>query len=123
MKRPDAEQLKKWCNGTLLLQESSVPVEELVIDTRKVAEPEKALFIALKTSRRDGHSFIQQGYEKGIRNFLISEDVDVKQYPASSFIKVNDTLQALQQIAAGYRKQFDIPVIGITGSNGKTIVK
>lgn len=123
MKRPDAEQLKKWCNGTLLLQESSVPVEELVIDTRKVAEPERALFIALKTNRRDGHSFIQQGYEKGIRNFLISEDVDVQQYPASSFIKVNDTLQALQQIAAGYRKQFDIPVIGITGSNGKTIVK
>ena len=123
MKRPDAEQLKKWCNGTLLLQESSVPVEELVIDTRKVAEPEKALFIALKTNRRNGHSFIQQGYEKGIRNFLISEDVDVQQYPASSFIKVNDTLHALQQIAAGYRKQFDIPVIGITGSNGKTIVK
>lgn len=123
MKRPDAEQLKKWCNGTLLLQESSVPIEELVIDTRKVAEPERALFIALKTNRRDGHSFIQQGYEKGIRNFLVSEDVDVQQYPASSFIKVNDTLHALQQIAAGYRKQFDIPVIGITGSNGKTIVK
>lgn len=123
MKRPDAEQLKKWCNGTWLLQESSVPVEELVIDTRKVAEPERALFIALKTSRRDGHSFIQQGYEKGIRNFLVSEDVDVQQYPASSFVKVNDTLHALQQIAAGYRKQFDIPVIGITGSNGKTIVK
>lgn len=123
MKRPDAEQLKKWCNGTLLLQESSVPVEELVIDTRKVAEPEKALFIALKTNRRNGHNFIQQGYEKGIRNFLVSEDVDVQQYPASSFIKVNDTLHALQQIAAGYRKQFDIPVIGITGSNGKTIVK
>lgn len=123
MKRPDAEQLKKWCNGTLLLQESSVPVEELVIDTRKVAEPEKALFIALKTNRRNGHSFIQQGYEKGIRNFLVSEDVDVQQYPASSFIKVNDTLHALQQIAAGYRKQFDISVIGITGSNGKTIVK
>lgn len=123
MKRPDAEQLRKWCNGTLLLQESSVPIEELVIDTRKVAEPEKALFIALKTNRRDGHNFIQQGYEKGIRNFLISEDVDVQQYPASSFIKANDTLHALQQIAAGYRKQFDIPVIGITGSNGKTIVK
>ena len=83
----------------------------------------KALFIAIKTNRRNGHSFIQQGYEKGIRNFLISEDVDVQQYPASSFIKVNDTLHALQQIAAGYRKQFDIPVIGITGSNGKTIVK
>lgn len=123
MKRPDAEQLKKWCNGTLLLQESNVPIEELVIDTRKVAEPENALFIAIKTNRRDGHNFIQQGYEKGIRNFLVSENVDVLNYPASSFIKVNDTLQALQQIATGYRKQFDIPVIGITGSNGKTIVK
>jgi alanine racemase len=113
MKRPEAEQLRKWCNGTLLLHENTVSVEELVIDTRKVAEPEKALFIALKTNRRDGHGFIQQGYEKGIRNFLVSEDVDVQQYPASSFIKVNDTLHALQQIASGYRKQFDIPVIGI----------
>ncbi|OSZ79669.1 bifunctional UDP-N-acetylmuramoyl-tripeptide:D-alanyl-D-alanine ligase/alanine racemase [Chitinophagaceae bacterium IBVUCB1] len=123
MQRPGAEQLKKWCNGTMLLHENDIAIEELVIDTRKVAEPENALFIALQTSRRDGHSFIPQAYEKGIRNFLVSQDVDVQPYQGACFIKVNDTLAALQQIAAGYRKQFDIPVIGITGSNGKTVVK
>jgi Alr-MurF fusion protein len=123
MKRPDKEQLRKWCNGVLLSSGNDALIEELAIDTRKVAQPENTLFIALHTQRRDGHSFINDGYEKGIRNFLVSQDVDVAKYPASNFIKVTDTQTALQQIAAGYRKQFDIPVIGITGSNGKTIVK
>lgn len=123
IKRPQAEELRKWCNGIMLLQENDIAIAELVIDTRKVAEPEKALFIALKTNRRDGHSFIQQAYEKGIRNFLVSVDIDTAQYLGANFIQVNDTLIALQQIATGYRKQFDIPVIGITGSNGKTVVK
>ncbi len=123
MKRPDKEQLRKWCNGVLLSAGNDAWIEELAIDTRKVAQPENTLFIALHTQRRDGHSFINDGYEKGIRNFLVSQDVDVAKYPAANFIKVNDTQTALQQIAAAYRKQFNIPVIGITGSNGKTIVK
>ncbi len=123
IQRPQAELLRKWCNGTMLLQENNIAIEELVIDTRKVAEPERALFIALKTARRDGHGFIQQAYEKGIRNFLVSADADIAQYAGANFIQVKDTLTALQQIATGYRKQFDIPVIGITGSNGKTVVK
>lgn len=123
MKRPDKEQLRKWCNGVLLSAGNDALIEELAIDTRKVAQPENTLFIALHTQRRDGHSFINDGYEKGIRNFLVSQDVDLAKYPAANFIKVNDTQTALQQIAAAYRKQFNIPVIGITGSNGKTIVK
>jgi alanine racemase len=123
MKRPDKEQLRKWCNGVLLSAGNDAWIEELAIDTRKVAQPENTLFIALHTQRRDGHSFINDGYEKGIRNFLVSQDVDVAKYPAANFIKVNDTQTALQLIAAGYRKQFNIPVIGITGSNGKTVVK
>lgn len=123
MKRPDKEQLRKWCNGVLLSAGNDAWIEELAIDTRKIAQPENTLFIALHTQRRDGHSFINDGYEKGVRNFLVSQDVDVAKYPAANFIKVTDTQTALQQIAAAYRKQFDIPVIGITGSNGKTIVK
>ncbi len=121
--RPSIGQLCQWSNGIWLAQDKDIQIEELVIDTRKIAQPENALFIALKTERRNGHSFIANAYEKGIRNFLVDEAVDTLAYPASNFIKVNNSLTALQQIAATHRKQFDIPVIGVTGSNGKTIVK
>jgi alanine racemase len=121
--RPDITQLCKWCNGKLLLHENKIEIEELVIDTRKVAEPEKSLFIAIKTDRRDGHSFLETAYEKGIRNFLVDEDIDAEKFEGSNFIQVKETLIALQQITAAYRKLFDIPVVGITGSNGKTVVK
>ncbi len=121
--RVPTEQLRKWCNGTWLAEGNDIVVEELSIDSRKVAEPEKTLFIVLKTSRRDGHEFIADAYEKGVRNFLVSEQLNVFLYPGSNFILVPDTLNALQQIVSAYRKLFHIPVIGITGSNGKTIVK
>lgn len=116
-------QVQKWCNGNWLSKDEDVVIEELVIDTRKIARPENAMFIALKTSRRDGHSFIADAYEKGVRNFLIDEAIDISKYAASNFIKVPNSLNAIQQVVAAYRKQFHIPVIGITGSNGKTIIK
>jgi alanine racemase len=115
--------IAKWCNGSVLQHDNDIVLEELVIDSRKVAQPENAMFVALTTQRRDGHSFIEGAYEKGIRNFLVSKDVDTVVYEGANFVKVKDTLTALQNIAAMYRKSFDIPVIGITGSNGKTIVK
>lgn len=98
-------------------------IRNLVIDSRKIVSPEFSLFIALPAARRDGHSFIADAYEKGIRNFLVQQEVQTGQYPGSNFILVKDTLTALQQVVAAYRKQFNIPVIGITGSNGKTVVK
>lgn len=122
-RRPDGEQLRKWCNGEWLAQENNTPVEELVIDSRKISEPEASLFIAIKAQRRDGHSFIDEVYEKGVRNFLVDRNIDTGKYNGANFIKVADTQVALQQFSAAYRKQFDIPVIGITGSNGKTVVK
>src|SRR5439155_10209283 len=73
--------------------------------------------------RRDGHQFIPELYKKGIRNFVVSEAIETAAYPQSNFISVKDTLAALQQLAAYHRTRFNIPVIGITGSNGKTIVK
>jgi alanine racemase len=98
-------------------------IEYLVLDSRKMYSPATALFFALKGPRRDGHQFIAEVYKKGVRNFVVSEPVETGTYPEASFIFVNDTLQALQQLAAYHRRQFTIPVIGITGSNGKTIVK
>jgi Alr-MurF fusion protein len=98
-------------------------VEHLLIDSRRVIHPSTALFFAITTSRRDGHDFIKEAYNKGVRGFVIQKEIDTKLFPEASFLHVADTLKALQQLAAHHRQKFSIPVIGITGSNGKTIVK
>src|SRR5690348_17201655 len=105
------------------LSSTDIPIEYLLTDSRKVFAPSQTLFFALKGQRRNGHQFINELYKKGVRSFVISETVDETQYPAANFLKVTDTLVALQSLAAYNRKQYTIPVIGITGSNGKTIVK
>ncbi|XZF12451.1 bifunctional UDP-N-acetylmuramoyl-tripeptide:D-alanyl-D-alanine ligase/alanine racemase [Chitinophagaceae bacterium MMS25-I14] len=117
------EQIRVWCQGVWLAMHTDTIIEELIIDSRKINEPETALFIALKASHRDGHGFIADAYDKGVRNFLVQAPIDTALYPGANFIQVGDTLHALQQFATQYRRQFSIPVIGITGSNGKTIVK
>src|ERR1051325_6201267 len=98
-------------------------IEQLLLDSRKINSPATSLFFALKGPRRDGHIFIAEAYDKGVRNFVVSEKIDETAYPDANFILVDDTLIALRQLATYHRKQFQIPVIGITGSNGKTIVK
>jgi alanine racemase len=117
------ETLRKWCGGEWLTAPSESPITELAIDTRKVNSPKQAMFIALRTSRRNGHDFIRAAYDAGIRLFLISKEINTGLYHDAAFILVKDTGIALQAIAAGHRKQYNIPVIGITGSNGKTVVK
>jgi alanine racemase len=117
------QQIVSWCGGTWLHHYADSIIKELVTDSRKVYQPEYALFIAIQTPQRNGHNYLQSAYKKGVRNFLVHQSVDAGQLPESNIILVQDTLQALQQIAAGHRKQYTIPVVGITGSNGKTIVK
>lgn len=121
--KTDIKTICGWVNGTWLQKGGDNMVEELCIDSRKIAKPETALFVALKTRHRDGHAFIAPAYEKGVRNFLVSAGIDTTPFPGANFIRVADTQAALQQLAIVHRKQFDIPCIGITGSNGKTIVK
>jgi Alr-MurF fusion protein len=98
-------------------------ITHLLLDSRKVHSSGTSLFFALKGPRRDGHQFISELYKKGVRNFVVSEKINAANYPGATFLLVNDTLDALQLLAANHRRQFSIPVIGITGSNGKTIVK
>ena len=142
-------------------------IKYLSVDSRKIFFPAETLFFAIVTPQRDGHTFIKELYEQGVRSFVISKAVNISpnfvsdlfaqdnesrrrgtqlklktaslllmekvpqadevadsgQFPEAGFVTVPDTLQALQQIAAYHRSQFSIPVIGITGSNGKTIVK
>lgn len=96
---------------------------DLVYDTRKVSgDPSKLVFVALKGANRDGHSFLLEAHKKGIRHFIVSDVSDLK-FPGN-YLMVKDTLAAVQALAANWRqKDFFPEVIGITGSNGKTIVK
>lgn len=119
------KQLASACNGVL---HSDISEEKIIrflsTDSRKIVFTEKSMFIAITGLSHNGHDFIKSAYEKGVRCFLVSKlPEDSSRFSETAFILVPDTIVALQQIAARHRKQFDLPVIGITGSNGKTIVK
>lgn len=113
----------KITKGTLLRVAHHEPIYHLLIDSRKLTQTNNTLFFAIKGARQNGHQYIQLLYDKGIRNFIIEEEIDVLNFPAANFIKVKNSIEALQQITAFHRHQFQIPIIGVTGSNGKTVVK
>lgn len=92
----------------------------LLYDSRKVQHPAQSIFFAIRTAHSDGHRFVHDAYAKGVRAFVVSEETVLED---AVVIRVADTLKALQKLAAYHRSQFHLPVIGITGSNGKTIVK
>jgi alanine racemase len=99
-------------------------ISTLLIDSRKLSNPEGTLFFALETKNNDAHAFVSDLYNKGVRNFVVNRILpEWAQFNQVNFLKVKNTLSALQKIAAAHRNRFEIPVIGITGSNGKTIVK
>jgi len=104
------------------LHESTIV--HLLTDSRDLFYPKETLFFALKTKNNDGHKFVTELYELQVRNFVVEKvHPEWSEYTDANFIVVNDSLAALQKLAAHHRRQFDIPVVGITGSNGKTIVK
>lgn len=97
----------------------------VLTDSRSLCFPEETLFFALKSERNDGHNYIPELYGRGVRNFVVEtvpEDWN-KRYPDSNFLKVVGSLEALQRLAERHRDEYLIPVVGITGSNGKTMVK
>ena len=116
--------IARLINGRLLSSDDESNILHLLTDSRKVTQPESSLFFALLSERNDGHKYIEELYSKGVRNFVIglhySFPVLLK---GCTVIAVSDTLAALQQLAAYHRSKFSLPVAGITGSNGKTIVK
>lgn len=97
-------------------------VSFLLTDSRSLCFPEETLFFALKSERNDGHQYVAELYRRGVRNFVLSS-LPSEAFDDANFLVVPDTLKALQQLAASHRAAFDIPVVGITGSNGKTMVK
>lgn len=116
-------ELAKLVKGHLIAPQKEASIRYLLLDSRKLVYPEGSLFVALVTPNRDGHQFIEELYEKGVRCFMISKAIPFSNYPDGHFIEVKDTLSSLHALVAAHRRRFDIPVIGITGSNGKTIVK
>jgi len=125
-----------FTNGILYAGKNKpVSISEILIDSRRLVHPELTLFVALVSGRNDGHRYIDELFGKGVRNFLISTlphqngsnpgkvDEFWNNNNEANFILVENTMEALQQLGAAHRSKFSIPVIGITGSNGKTIVK
>ncbi len=105
--------------------EKDATIGWLLTDSRSLCFPEQTLFFALRTKRNDGHKYISELYRRGVRSFVVEqvpEDYQT-QYPDANFLKVPSPLAALQRLAERHRDEFNIPVVGITGSNGKTWVK
>ncbi len=99
-------------------------VSILLTDSRRLSFPEQSLFFAIRTKTNDGHKYLHELYNLRVRHFVVTDlPDDHASMSDASFLLVKDTVAALQKLAASHRKRFDIPVIGITGSNGKTIVK
>ena len=97
----------------------------ILTDSRSLCFPEETLFFALQSERNDGHNYIPELYRRGVRNFVVSQVPKgyASDYPEANFLKVVNTLEALQRLAERHRDEFNIPIVGITGSNGKTMVK
>lgn len=98
-------------------------VKYLSTDSRRIHFPAETLFFAIITPQRNGHIYVRDAYAQGVRQFVISEETDISHFPGGGFIQVADTLVALQTLATWHRQRFHFPVIGITGSNGKTVIK
>ena len=99
----------------------------LLTDSRSLSFPEETLFFALKTQRNDGHKYIDDLYRRGVRNFVVESHssflIAHSSFEGANFLIVPSPLAALQRLAERHRDEFNIPIVGITGSNGKTMVK
>lgn len=104
-------------------------INDILIDSRLLGDPKGVMFAAIKTVRNDGHKYIGDLYKLGVRSFIGTEDYNyIKDlFPVDdqmvTYLRVDNTILALQQITAEWRKTLLYPIVGITGSNGKTVVK
>jgi len=123
MNRYRIENIATLTGGTVIGR-GDIEVSRMLVDSRTTSVSPSFLFVALEGTRHNGHGFVTSLYDRGIRAFLVSEMSDTfKSLVDAGFVVVKDTLDALQILARRHREQFDCPVIGITGSNGKTIIK
>ena len=119
-------QIAQTIKADWVQQNEGATIEHILLDSRKLLFPASSLFFSLDGPRRNGNAFIEDLYKKGVLNFVVDESIPAEvlsQYTSANFLQVKDVLHALHVLTAFHRKQFVLPVIGITGSNGKTIVK
>ena len=117
-------ELEKLLKGKILQEKNpEAVISQLLTDSRNLLFPDETLFFAFPGKRLSGDDFIEPLYSQGVRNFIVEKIMDVKLYPEGNFILMPNVLQALQLVTSYQRKKYNIPVIGITGSNGKTIIK
>ena len=110
--------------GARRVGESEAQIGWLLTDSRSLCFPEATLFFALSSARNDGHRYVGDLYRRGVRNFVVSHlPQSINDYPDANFLVVMSPLEALQRLAERHRDEFDIPVVGLTRSNGKTMVK
>ncbi len=108
--------------GARRIGSADTQIRWLLTDSRSLCFPEETLFFALKTSRNDGHRYIEDLYRRGVRNFVVERQPEKVESDAN-YLKVPSPLSALQRLAERHRDEFNIPIVGLTGSNGKTMVK
>jgi UDP-N-acetylmuramyl pentapeptide synthase len=123
-----AHEIAHITHAKLLHVNDAHQVENIAFDTRKVVYASSSMFVAIKSTSNDGHAFIQDAFNKGIRVFLVDDenkvdDLDKQILQESSIVLVPDTITALHELAYSFRMKMKNLVVGITGSNGKTIVK
>ena len=109
--------------GARRIGETDAQIGWLLTDSRSLCFPEETLFFALRSARNDGHRYIADLYRRGVRNFVVEAKGYDDFLPGANFLIVPSPLAALQRLAERHRDEFDVPIIGITGSNGKTMVK
>ncbi len=113
--------------GARRIGDADAQIGWLLTDSRSLCFPEETLFFALSSARNDGHKYISDLYRRGVRNFVVKNNSQFSslnsQFSDANFLVVPSPLAALQRLAERHRDEFDIPIVGITGSNGKTMVK
>lgn len=118
------EELATMVPGTLVQHRSSATINHIITDSRKILFGPNSLFLALEGNKYDGHDFASTAYQAGVRHFIVREGrLPGLDLPEANIFSVEETVAALQAIAKWHRGLFTGPVVGITGSNGKTIVK
>ena len=117
------EQIRRILKADGRLASPESRVTRLLTDSRSLSFPEETIFFAIKTRHGDGHDYVRALYNKGVRNFVVNDIAAFIDIADANFIITGNSLAALQAVARHHRSLFDIPVVGITGSDGKTIVK
>ncbi len=117
-----AIEISKIVDGSLIGPDDRfVNTAHIYFDSRRISYGYQAMFLAIKGIHRDGHDFVKKAYDQGVRVFCVYDSVDLPS--DATLIKVTNVLKAIQELAAHHRHSFGLKVLGITGSNGKTIVK